>query len=456
MGRVIAGQAISDADLGWIFWTLFQALKKSAKKGRYISFQAESIEFIGERKIRFKTGDDFSNLRQSLRALGVLMYYLATGQSELHNESIMLDGYLPLASEHWRAISFLLSGQAFSLPQLETMLVKPKSQIAARLKLIVLWPLSVLALIAAWFKKIPGLTKKIMGWAKNEKVVVGGRITALAILTSATIIIIVWYFAFWFSFFTSWSLILLPVVIISIFLIIGIVIALIFFSSRLEPPKLFLPEIFYFLLLVISLVLFSFHVPVNKKHIAKEAVLVNRQTGEFAGRLELKKDDEFLVWPHYFINPLVWKLAPGILPEKKLAVAKNGFSFILAYQILTKEKYIAAWQKWGEQAKLEADLQALFDSLEVEEMTPSYEAEVRVKSGLGGPNDHLDEEIRTAAIMMIDNQIEELREKFKSDIKTKQGLIADAVKEKLKSSPLAEFFHFSCSPAPPVNAAAAG
>lgn len=115
---------INDNDLKRVLNVLLKDLSRSAEKEQYPIFPPEQVEVLGSGRVLYKAKNGAPNLREGLRLLGVTLYHLATGESELNKTSYQIDGYLnrPLNSELWPVISLMLSGSAFSVPQVEEMM----------------------------------------------------------------------------------------------------------------------------------------------------------------------------------------------------------------------------------------------------------------------------------------------------------------------------------------------
>lgn len=111
--------------------TLLTEFHKNSENGKKVFFPPESFilpdekitETDKKKLLVFKTGEKISNFsfdmqeietstNEALRLLGVTLYTLVTGQSELSHESFILDGYKPLNTKLWPALSLLLMGIA--------------------------------------------------------------------------------------------------------------------------------------------------------------------------------------------------------------------------------------------------------------------------------------------------------------------------------------------------------
>ena len=124
-------KTIGDASLMKVFRFLLKELKRKTEDGLYPVFPPEKIEILGNGKILHETKNGVTDLRECLRQLGVTMYHLAVGESEHNKTSYQIDGYLnrPLDSELWPVLALLLSGKAFSIPQIEDAISRKKKVI---------------------------------------------------------------------------------------------------------------------------------------------------------------------------------------------------------------------------------------------------------------------------------------------------------------------------------------
>ncbi|MEK7130393.1 MAG: hypothetical protein AAB793_01955, partial [Patescibacteria group bacterium] len=77
-----------------VFNALLGAFKKGLAKNVYHIFPPDKIEVHDEEKVQFEAKNGASNLREGLRLLGVTLYHIATGESELNKTSYQIDGYL--------------------------------------------------------------------------------------------------------------------------------------------------------------------------------------------------------------------------------------------------------------------------------------------------------------------------------------------------------------------------
>lgn len=137
----------SDEELLIVFGILFAALKEGFKNGKSLVFPPEKFVLPGE-KIEVKdknnlqikeTGEGLTNFSfeteeadidrdEALRLLGVTLYHLVAGKSELTHESFFLDGYRrPINSSMWPVIAVLLNGQEKNMESIEEMVnqIKP-------------------------------------------------------------------------------------------------------------------------------------------------------------------------------------------------------------------------------------------------------------------------------------------------------------------------------------------
>lgn len=135
---------VDNKDLKRMFKVLLKDFSRSAEKEQYPIFPPEQVNILGSGRILCEAKNGAPNLREGLRLLGVTMYHLATGESEYNKTSYQIDGYSnrPLDLEIWPVISLLLSGNAFSIPQVKEF-IGVKRKIAekacqAKVKVVVL------------------------------------------------------------------------------------------------------------------------------------------------------------------------------------------------------------------------------------------------------------------------------------------------------------------------------
>jgi len=137
----------SDEELLTIFGILFAALKEGFKNGKSLVFPPDKF-VLPEEKIEVKdknnflmneTGERLANfsfetkeanidLDETLHLLGVTLYHLVAGKSELTHETFLLDGYRhPINSSLWPVIAILLSGKEKNVERIEKMVneIKP-------------------------------------------------------------------------------------------------------------------------------------------------------------------------------------------------------------------------------------------------------------------------------------------------------------------------------------------
>ena len=137
----------SDEELLIVFGILFAALKEGFKNGKSFVFPPdkfvlaeENIEVKDKKKFLMKeTGERITNFSfeteeanidqdETLRLLGVTLYHLVAGKSELTHESFLVDGYRrPIDSSLWPVIEILLNGKEKKVERIEGMVneIKP-------------------------------------------------------------------------------------------------------------------------------------------------------------------------------------------------------------------------------------------------------------------------------------------------------------------------------------------
>jgi len=138
----------TDEELMIVFRVLLSEYRERAKIGQVVIFlpwkfvlPEEKIEIKDKKKFLVKkTGEKVINFsfegeeagidsEESLRMLGVTLYHLVTGKSELTHESFLLDGYRrPLNSTLWPIILLLLRKEEQDVARIEEMIdaIDPK------------------------------------------------------------------------------------------------------------------------------------------------------------------------------------------------------------------------------------------------------------------------------------------------------------------------------------------
>jgi len=131
----------SDEELLTVFKVLLAELKARMKDGKFIIFPPwkfilpeDKIEEIKDKKkktekrtVNFSFGSEEANIEagEALRLLGVTLYHLAVGRSELTDESFLLDGYRrSLNSGLWPVILTLLKKEEQDIEKIEEMIEK--------------------------------------------------------------------------------------------------------------------------------------------------------------------------------------------------------------------------------------------------------------------------------------------------------------------------------------------
>lgn len=121
-----------DQTLLLILQTLFAELKKRVRKQEFVWFPPERIKVAegGKRKkprISFQAEsiEDRSSSAESIRLLGVTLYHLNRGESELNAECFMFDGYITsMDSVLWPLVRDLANGKLQSVEEADKELQK--------------------------------------------------------------------------------------------------------------------------------------------------------------------------------------------------------------------------------------------------------------------------------------------------------------------------------------------
>jgi hypothetical protein len=120
----------NDNELLIVFKVLLFELKKAMKNGKPAIFPPQKF-VLPEEEIQIKDKPAFEfeleeaeiDTTETLRLLGVTLYHLVAGKSELTHESYLLDGYLrPLNSSLWPIVLLLLNKEESDIAKIEKMI----------------------------------------------------------------------------------------------------------------------------------------------------------------------------------------------------------------------------------------------------------------------------------------------------------------------------------------------
>lgn len=368
---------IDDAALMKVFKVLLKDIKQKTEEKVYPIFPPEKIEIMGSGKIFHETKNGATNLRECLRQLGVTMYHLASGDSEHSKTSYQIDGYLnrPLDSKLWPVLALLLSGKAFSIPQIEEAISWKKKVVeylgattrgASAVILQNFLKLAQLLILASImpFKKIKIVAQRNWPWILGKSALILAVFSALEI---------VWYWTFNWPFSRSSGLTLCT------FLFIAGIIAINIATFDNDTSRGTRSVMRYLSLPLMIIAMLSYaatsfiaYMPTEsgKTPVENYSVLVNRKTGDFIGRLPLNQNDAHLVWKTQekilSINHFKYKVVPGIPLEnyfERTYSFKDGSNEYklpvrITYKIklVNREEYIKAWKRWKNEENLENTL----------------------------------------------------------------------------------------------------
>lgn len=370
-------KTIDNGALMKVFRALLKELKQKTEERVYPIFPPEKIEILGSGKILYEAKNGVTDLRECLRQLGVTMYHLASGESEYNKTSYQIDGYLnrPLDSELWPILALLLSGKAFSIPQIEDAISRKKKVMeylrtaangaGALTRQNFINPARKLILMLG---AIPGKTAAAAqrNWSWILK-------PSASILAVASLFEIVWYWVF------NWPFSNAGGILFYTFLFIGgfIVIAVTTFDNDVNESirnvmiYLCLPLMIIAMLAYATTSFIAF-VPAKdgKTPIENYSVLIDRKTGDFMGRLPLSEGDARFVWKKqpeiWHINHLKYKVVPGIPLEDYVEATYEFEDGARTYELPAKiyykikaerrEEYVKAWKKWKNAKNLKSAL----------------------------------------------------------------------------------------------------
>lgn len=385
---------ISDQTLCRIFRILFSIFKKSALNGEYPIFPPEKVEIISRTAVRYEVRGTAKTLREGLKYLGATLYHLATGESEFNNESIRLDGYnTPLDSRYWPAIEHLLSAQAFSLPQVEMMFSR-KYQLFNRAKTAMLTLLSGLgrasiAIIGYLIRKSLSLAGRFWDWWEND---------CLTLIVMVFIGLAIIFSIVQGKYFTAFG----PIILFLIFILLGFVLLLLLAAiSELlgrglsKEKKDRILTILITINLPVFLSVYAFFVfcfPLKTMSAEgaystkQNAVMTERSTGEFIGRLPLNKSDDFLVLPEaklwnilktaWFFNPIKHQVVPGLPLKGEIALESKeaGSTMKIKFSCQDPQRFVAAWEKFRTEEGLKQELLEAFARIHSDLLGPAIAA----------------------------------------------------------------------------------
>ena len=338
-----------------VFNALLGAFKKGLAKNVYHIFPPDKIEVHDEEKVQFEAKNGASNLREGLRLLGVTLYHLATGESELNKTSYQIDGYLnrPLDSTLWPAISLMLLGSAFSVPQVEEM-----AKFGRRMAKKEGWNKRKLILTSR-FAVLKGSICQVLLCALSTYhrfcyYVVNNAAGQMGLFFAA-VIELVWYWRFNWPFSNGLGIFLFSALFA---LAVGFVYWVTYddgatssLSEELRQieRRRHLPRMVMIMALYAGTSFFSSTTAGG----SGDSILVKRDTGEFVARVGLQRNDRFLVWDKWLINHFKYKVVSGVYlngaTEEIILINDDTHSYDLKtgikYRVYEKD-YFTVLREW--------------------------------------------------------------------------------------------------------------
>lgn len=406
--------------LAMVFWRLFCELAKMAQTEKYVSFPPDSIEVLGKSKVKFRMEDDLPSLREALRRLGVTMYHLATGESEINQEKYRdVATYAPIADwPLWSVVKKMLSGNCFSLLEIEDEIRPPRfgylSRLGRGIKLGFFWICKFLA------EKTGVAVRRAMEIASQLDY---GWTMAVVLISGVVAQYTVWWN------YTTWpakaGLLVFDAIAMVVCALIVAVVILVYVKMMPEIHEDSHDDIIAMVTAIIfASCLWSFTALVFCKD---HTILVDKRTNEFAYRMEAWGDETFLTPPGLqMLAPLGnYKLAKGIPTafdiDSTITASVNRilpvrFKFELKEK--TREAYVSILKKYGHERNLLAQAEDEAQNLLVAvngraEKEPSDILDVPVSSEIlnevnVGMNDAIIERVRP----QVDKILGEIKERL--------------------------------------------
>lgn len=360
------------SDLFGIMRELLKVIKHKTKKGEYQIFPPDGIEVLGKNKIRYKeVSGQALNLKECLRQLGVTIYHLATGKSELNaGESAMIDKfrYEPngLDDELWEKISYLLSGNAYNLARIEDMVSwRQQAWKSLRVRCAVVlgrwsavWSVlssGILAKITTAKNRIDAMLENHIGKLSMACVAIGALIAGFTFFPNLKSI-------------SNVVLVLLVGVFAAALFILNLLIQDTSYDERRQARLLKRNKILIVLMIILiilyagtSFVYFTEEFGGNGPH---NVVAIDNKTGEVAYRLSKNKinDDGSVAWKIGFINRFRYNLIEGINSsgsitlKLSIAIGISDINYPLSFKLhyaIDDANYAEYMKKYKNQSKLE-------------------------------------------------------------------------------------------------------
>ena len=380
---------------------MFKLVKKAEKNNKFPIFSPLGVLITSKRKVQLKINGTTNKVSESLRTLGLTVYHLIKGESEINRESYKFDGYesRPLDSLHWTILQYLLSGKANDLFYLKKYL----SRFDQWKKFVVRSFYSIKDKIKRQ-KSINdrGSNRKFVNKSRsaiNEKKIIK-RLSfewhwniffvwftfSIYLLTQVALVIVaVLFFDFVEPFYhQNLILVIIPLFICFFFWILVLVLFPVFRPSASKWSRNCWIQVVLGLIIVgilfyrAGICAFATNVNGMESNSYQSFLVMDRFTGEVAGRISQDPNDKFFLMKSAkkdsFINPLEYQIKTGLGLSGKfdydfdlLGVQKdkNVFSFKIKINYKLKFKnefdYLEFIKQWPINQRLENDLRKYLD-----------------------------------------------------------------------------------------------
>jgi len=431
---------LADASLRRVMIAIFKILSKEVCQGKYPCFPPDKIEIIGRGKIKLPASYFAPDLRTALRLFGATLYYLRTGESEINNESIKLDGYPAIDSAYWPLIQYLLSGNAYDLTQVRALMGGTST-------------------IGPWLKK---QSAKSRSWLAAKGVVAyGGAVNFAKIRCGGIYRMIKWFisktlvwiavvaayscFVYFFYFFAS------VILISGLLLLLAIVNLIIFDTSLMHWQKRRIRDISAGIFLTL-MVFFVFLSPIIG--VARSPILVDRRSGEFAARLDPDNPDYPQTWKNIFINLFAYRIEVGLPIKGSIKDDFGTLHLVISYDV-KGDGYVEAWEKWHNREALEADIKHQLEEVKIKQKNELAESansaktepekQIKLEIEADIPDD-VKKGIQTMAAALVNQEMK------RTKLAMRETKTLNLVRSELTKGPLSQYLTFGVSyyvPPPP-------
>ncbi|MFA6228123.1 MAG: hypothetical protein WC668_02950 [Patescibacteria group bacterium] len=401
-----------EEDLFLIAQTLTNRLREAANNDVVLRFDPDTVFINDSRKVVCDTlpTSQIKNIREALYYLGVTLYHVATGKSEINDSALRAAdaGYEPFDSDLWPLVELLLSGQAVNFKQVEELLIRPSriKKLARKTKLLLnplCWLITLIGqgAVSAFkrlgaqagniypqTKKTAAKLLKLLRFIKRKFSLIAH--VMLIIIAGASFICLASVNAIYFSIAMA---VICGFLIVFFSFFLGVIITVIsaMLTDLREDDCIFRGWI-AFLILIASLSIYEiFETPTTG--FCPPLVVIDRSSGNLIGRIADGEDKHYI--PHYeaaYVNLFTKSYAPGILiqhegipVEAPLDKDKNGekFCFWIKYAITDQATFESDWKRMTENKQTQADLeQELINAGQVAVQKALAESVVPIKSRL--------------------------------------------------------------------------